>query len=111
MRALDGGVQRYFWPISIGVALVWLILVLGYAWYALVAANKRRPFPPTQALCPDGWARLRDGRCRCKNGVNAGELPPASWTIDPNAPAMRGLDSRRAWARKHRVQWDGVSNF
>jgi len=109
LRAPAQWVQRFFWPLLIGVTLATLLLVLGYALYALVAARKRLPFPPTQALCPDSWKRLGDGKCRCQ-GENMGiDLSPLS-TIDPNSATLRGLDSRRAWAGNHRVKWDGVSN-
>lgn len=94
----------------LGIAAAVLVLVLGFAWYWLVT-DTRRPFPPTQALCPDQWTRRADGKCACpESGVNAGILTAAERVVDPNAPEMRGLDSRRRWARKHRVQWDGVTN-
>jgi hypothetical protein len=66
-------------------------------------------FPPTQALCPDQWQRLGDGRCRCTgDGANAGLLGASDRTINPSA--MRSRAERREWALKHRLQWDGVTN-
>lgn len=97
-----------FAPVMLGVAVLVLLLVLGYAWFVL-ARRRRVVFPPTQALCPDQWQRLSDGRCSCVgDDANAGTLSTSERTIDPSA--MRSRAERRAWAQTYRVQWDGVTN-
>ena len=98
-----------FQKITIGVAIILLIICLIFIGYSLYNSTYNVAYPPVQADCPDYWL---DNEKNCVNVKELGldECPRevnfngAFWTGDD------GLCRKYQWAKACNLTWDGVTN-
>tara|TARA_B100000925_G_scaffold67112_1_gene45973 strand:+ start:742 stop:1080 length:339 start_codon:yes stop_codon:yes gene_type:complete len=98
-----------FQKITIGIAVILLIMCLIFIGYSLYNSKYNTAYPPVAADCPDYWLD-KEGDCvnvkelgsdSCKRNKN---FNTSFWTGD------EGLCRKKQWARKCNLTWDGVTN-
>ena len=123
-----------FYTIVLIVAVVSLILVLTYIGVILKYGETQGVYPPHGTTCPDYWEISSEGHCIIPKGgeKNVGSLYEGGLLTDAVKGNTPGLDTtsdminfnhddwkaggteictKREWASKHGVVWDGVSNY
>jgi hypothetical protein len=118
-----------FYMIVLSVALGFLIIVLTFFGITMSKSDTTVVFPPIKNTCPDYWtvSQSADGKkTYCKAGkLNKGELGMENAPgLDPNTGAIDFSDplwssrynksnicALNSWTNKHKISWDGVSNF
>ena len=97
-----------FQKITIGIAVILLIICLIFIGYSLYKAKYYVAFPPVAADCPDYWL---DNEGVCTNVKGLGSC--TSSTINFNNSFYsgdEGLCRKYNWAKKCNLTWDGVTN-
>lgn len=105
------------------VAVAILVLILVAAGMLLSKPTNAATYPPIQSVCPDYWESDGSGNCIINANVNP---CPTSCTTEAkgvsgnkinfsdsawSSTGMSPLCSKKIWANKFGVQWDGVSNY
>jgi hypothetical protein len=123
-----------FYKIVLGIAVVFMILILAIMGVLLKYQNSGQVFPPSANTCPDYWAVDGSGNCICplKGSLNLGNckasdissclLPVSmtstatSWSFNPADTAWSSngqstVCAQQQWANNNLIVWDGVSNY
>lgn len=123
-----------FYTVIITIAIIALIVTLTYIGIILKYGENQAVYPPTSMTCPDYWDINQDGSCMIpKDGEkNVGSLYEGGLLNNAVIGNTPGIDqdssiinfthadwkasgtevcSKREWASKHGVVWDGVSNY
>lgn len=97
-----------FQSMTMMIATILLILVLGFIGYLMYKAKSNMDWPPMISECPDYWTVT--GVSQCSNPNNLGscgasmDFSSADWQGDS------GLKKKYQWARGCGLTWDGVTN-
>lgn len=92
-----------FQTITIVIALILLVIILGYLGYMMSyygKGNKIVEFPTKQNICPDRWKVNLDGHCvvplstepNYKSFAAAGLTPATAWTVDCSSTTQLASD-------------------
>jgi hypothetical protein len=124
-----------FYTIVLIVAVVSLILILTYIGIILKYGESSVVYPPHGTTCPDYWELSSEGHCMIPlaSEKNVGSLLEGGGiltaAVTGNTPGLntssrminfnhndwkaRGTEicTKREWALKHGVVWDGISNY
>lgn len=104
------------------VALVILVISLAFIGSALAGSSKNIEFPPNISKCPDNYEIVYDDYGEfdtCKNDYNNTvtdtECKDKAFTKNPvfSIPGIgstSGACKKKKWAKKCRVDWDGLTN-
>lgn len=98
-----------FQKITIGVAIILLIICLIFIGYSLYKAKYDVAYPPVAADCPDYWL---DNEGVCTNVKGLGR-EGCKTKIDFNNSFYSGDDGlcrKYQWAKGCNLTWDGVTN-
>lgn len=98
-----------FQKITIGVAIIILIICLIFIGYSLYKSTYKSAWPPVEADCPDYWID-KDSDC-----INVKELGSDSCPREMNFNSSfwsgdDGLCRKYQWAKGCDLTWDGVTN-
>ena len=110
--------MNFYKTVSI-VALVTLVISLAFIGSALASSSKNIEFPPNISKCPDNYEIFYDEYGEfsyCLNssnntisGCDKESFTDASYNL-PGIGSTSGACEKKKWAKKCRVDWDGLTN-
>lgn len=123
-----------FYTLVLTVAVMSLIIVLTYIGILLKYGEVQEVYPPHGTTCPDYWEINERGHCMIPldGEKNVGSLYEGGLLTDAVKGNTPGIDTendminfthddwkaggteictKREWALKHGVIWDGISNY
>ena len=98
-----------FQKITLLIASVLLILVLGLIAYMLYKAQSQVQFPPVVAQCPDYWTVSGEATCTNVQNIGSGCQSPMDFS-GPQWQGSNGLQAKYNWAKSCGLTWQGVTN-
>ena len=126
-----------FYLIVLGIAIVFMILILIFIGLMMKTQNQSTVYPPIVNTCPDGWAIALDGSsCTIPDpnvptdSKNVGKYQTqtdisntligyatvTSYIFSPSDPLWTSggrttICEQKNWAINNQIAWDGVSNY
>jgi hypothetical protein len=93
----------------INIAVVTLIIMLGFIGYMMYKSSADTQYPPDVAECPDYWTVVGLERCQNKMGLGScgggiKDFSGADWQ------GQGGLKKKLEWSKGCGLVWDGVTN-
>jgi hypothetical protein len=118
-----------FYTLVLTIAIVILIVVLGYLGWVMSKSKNSDEFPKLRTSCPDLWT-VQNGpggevfcvRPTADNAINKGDastMDDAKGLVNKSkfdtndigwASAGNAVCGKQKWANAHGIQWDTVSN-
>ena len=98
-----------FQKISLMVATIFLVLMLGLIAFMLYKAKSQVQYPPDIAECPDYWTVSGNGVCNNVKNLGTNCQSPMDFS-GPEWQGDSGLSAKYHWANACRVTWDGITN-
>ena len=123
------GINSFYTTVLV-IAVIILILTLGFLGWVMSKQKATDNFPKLQTSCPDYWGvTTEDGKAYCtqpaEGQVNYGNTAAAStstigydstknrfdfsnagWSAEGNA-----ICAKKKWANKYGINWDTVTNY
>ena len=116
-------IDRFYWIVVL-IAVVLLVLCLTGIGILMRYQNAGQAFPPTPNTCPDGWTTIGT-KCTApttfltNNPVTNNTLATVTTAqgfdgtsaIDFGNANWANICTKRTWANKFSLNWDGVTNY
>jgi hypothetical protein len=123
-----------FYYIVVGIAVVFMILILIFIGLMMKTQNQNTVYPPVVNTCPDNWSIAQDGSS-CTIPIdtkpsNMGSLITNAnvktslakyatvsnntfSTHDPlwSSNGVTAICGQKQWAVNNQISWDGISNY
>ena len=121
------GINSFYTTVLV-IAVIILILTLGFLGWVMSKQKATDNFPKLQTSCPDYWGvTTENGKAYCtqpaEGQVNYGnsaatsaigydstknrfDFSNAGWSAEGNA-----ICAKKKWANKHGINWDTVTNY
>lgn len=121
-----------FYSLTITIAIIILILALGFVGWTMSKSKDMAKFPELQNTCPDNWTINVNGHCvRPEQGnINRGDNTSATPMNDKNTPgytisgsvisfdpnhagwsaSKNAVCEKKKWASDYGISWDTVTN-
>jgi hypothetical protein len=113
-----------FYLIVVAIAVFLLILCLTGVGILMGYQNANVSFPPSANTCPDGWTVIGTA-CQPPpkedNSQSPGDIPGMTngqqgykqreGTVDFTDPYWADICTKKKWANKYGINWDGISNY
>lgn len=90
------------------IALIFLILFLGFIGYMMFKSKSSMKYPPEVAECPDYFRVV--GLEKCDNTMNLGSCSGVTDFSGSEWQGKTGLKKKYEWAKRCGVVWDGITN-
>ena len=126
-----------FYLIVLGVAVVFMILILIFIGLMMKTKNQNTVYPPIVNTCPDGWTITDGSSCIIPGFTNADSTNVGNFTSssvktlkdslsayatvtsnifsssDPKwiSTGLTPICGQKQWAVNNQIAWDGVSNY
>jgi len=111
-----------FYIITLTIAVTILILILTYIGIRMRNRATKSVFPPQNYICPDNWS-YNGTACVIPNNLNDLNINSTNTpgydgmsSINFSDPGWRAngktaICNQAAWAKRNKVNWDGVTNY
>jgi hypothetical protein len=112
--------ESSFQTIVLGIAIIFLIIILVFIGYSLSSSKSAKTWPPKVVNCPDYWTETESASentitCNANSDNNIGtynntftdEYGEIITTY--NYDKTKSLCEKYKWANQYKIAWDGIS--
>ena len=95
---------------------IFLIVILCIVGYFMSLSKKKQTYPPSIADCPDYYSLNKDGACKIGANIEVSQVTCNVENFKQDKYKKEGNDftsglcSKKMWANKCDVSWDGITN-
>lgn len=106
--------ESSFQTIVLGIAIIFLIIILVFIGYSLSSSKSAKTWPPKVVNCPDYWTETETETesasentitCNANSDNNTGTYIITTYNYDKT----NSLCEKYKWANQYKIAWDGIS--